>query len=108
MSHHPSIGSHSWCAEMRYPRRRCGSLRHSHDSQPNFQEKKQMTRFKSLLAVVVATAIVALAPAANAQNMHIVGAGSSAQFLGTMIGISTMVQNNLSAGQCQFHWTKKS
>ncbi len=67
-----------------------------------------MTRFKSLLAVVVATAIVALAPAANAQNMHIVGAGSSAQFLGTMIGISTMVQNNLSAGQCQFHWTKKS
>jgi len=66
-----------------------------------------MTRFKSLLAVAVVAAIVAVVPA-GAQTMHIVGAGSSAQFLGTMIGISTMVQNNLSAGQCQFHWTKKS
>ncbi len=67
-----------------------------------------MTRFKSLFAALVGTAIMAVAPVANAQSMHIVGAGSSAQFLGTMIGISTMVSNNLSAGQCQFHWTKKN
>jgi hypothetical protein len=49
-----------------------------------------MTRFKSLFAAAAASAIVALAPAANAQTgcggTHFVGAGSSAQF--TMAAIA--------------------
>jgi ABC-type phosphate transport system substrate-binding protein len=51
------------------------------------------------------TAIAAV-PAATAQTAHVVGAGSSAQFLGTMIGMSQLAANNL-GGQCQYHWTKK-
>jgi len=46
-----------------------------------------MTRLKSLFAAVVVTAIVAVVPAANAQTVHFVGAGSSAQFL--MAAIAT-------------------
>jgi len=65
-----------------------------------------MTRLKSLFAAVVVTAIVAVVPAANAQTVHVVGAGSSAQFLGTMIGMSQLAANNL-GGQCQYHWTRK-
>jgi ABC-type phosphate transport system substrate-binding protein len=66
-----------------------------------------MTRIKSFFAAVVVTAIVALAPAANAQTLHVVGVGSSAQFLGTMIGESQLAANNL-GGQCQYHWTLKN
>ena len=46
-----------------------------------------MTRFKSLFAAAVASAIVAVAPAASAQTFHFVGAGSSAQF--TMAAVAT-------------------
>jgi len=67
-----------------------------------------MTRFKPLFAAAVATAIVAVIPAASAQTVHVVGGGSSAQFLGTMIGMSQLAINNLASGQCIYHWTKKS
>ncbi|MGA6983393.1 MAG: hypothetical protein WBZ11_17705 [Candidatus Sulfotelmatobacter sp.] len=45
-----------------------------------------MTRIKSLFAAAVASAIVAVVPAANAQTFHYVGAGSSAQY--TMAAIA--------------------
>src|SRR5580704_17049101 len=67
-----------------------------------------MTRIKSLFAGVVVAAITAVVPAANAQVVHVAGVGSSAQFLGTMIGMSQLAANNLPAGQCQYHWTRKS
>jgi hypothetical protein len=67
-----------------------------------------MTRIKSLFAGLVVTAITAVVPAASAQNAHVVGGGSSAQFLGTMIGMSQLAINNLASGQCIYHWTKKS
>ncbi len=67
-----------------------------------------MKRFKSRFAAIVASAIVALVPAASAQTAHVVGVGSSAQFLGTMIGMSFLAAANLSSGQCQYHWTKNS
>lgn len=65
-----------------------------------------MTRVKSLLAGLV-TAAITVVPAANAQTAEVVGVGSSAQFLGTMIGASQLAANNL-GGLCQYHWTKKS
>ena len=65
-----------------------------------------MTCVKSLLAGVI-TAAIAVVPAANAQTAEVVGVGSSAQFLGTMIGSSQLAANN-NGGQCQYHWTKKS
>jgi ABC-type phosphate transport system substrate-binding protein len=67
-----------------------------------------MTRIKSLFAGLVVTAITAVVPAANAQAVHVAGVGSSAQFLGTMIGMSQLAANNLVSGQCQYHWTRKS
>lgn len=67
-----------------------------------------MTRFKSLLAAAVTTAIAAVVPVAHAQVVHVVGAGSSAQFLGTMVAMSQLANNNLAGGQCIYHWTKKS
>ena len=48
-----------------------------------------MTRIKSLLAGVVASAIVAVVPA-TAQTVHVAGAGSSAQFLSAAIGADTL------------------
>jgi hypothetical protein len=41
---------------------------------------RTMTRFKYLFAAALAYAIVAVAPAADAQTFHFVGAGSSAQY----------------------------
>lgn len=41
-----------------------------------------MIRMKSLFAALVITAIVAVVPAANAQTVHFIGAGSSAMFQG--------------------------
>jgi ABC-type phosphate transport system substrate-binding protein len=67
-----------------------------------------MTRFKSRFAAVVCSAILAAVPFASAQTAHIVGVGSSAQFLGSMIGISFLAAANLGSGQCQYHWTKKN
>jgi hypothetical protein len=78
---------------------------------PIFQEKKQMTRFKSLLAALVATAIVAVVPAASAATVaHVVGMGSSAQFLGTMLGADVLAVNTVggSTTTCTYHWTFKS
>jgi hypothetical protein len=68
----------------------------------------QMTRIKSLFAGLVVTAIAAVVPAANAQTVHVAGVGSSAQFLGTMIGMSQLAANNLTTGKCQYHWTRKA
>ncbi len=48
-----------------------------------------MTRFKSLFAGVVASAIVAVVPA-SAQTVHVAGAGSSAQFLSAAIGADSL------------------
>ena len=67
-----------------------------------------MTRIKSLFAGLVVAAIAAVLPAADAQTVHVAGVGSSAQFLGTMIGMSQLAANNLPSGQCQYHWTRKS
>ena len=67
-----------------------------------------MTRIKLFFAALAVTAIVAVVPAANAAPVvHVAGVGSSAQFLGTMIGMSTLAANNL-GGQCQYHWTRKN
>ena len=71
-----------------------------------------MTRIKSLLAGVAVSAIVALAPAANAQNVHFVGSGSSAQF--TMAAIAAdqaaINENNTVYGGAELvqHWTFKN
>jgi hypothetical protein len=67
-----------------------------------------MTRIRSLFAGLVVTAIAAVVPAANAQTVHVAGVGSSAQFLGTMIGMSQLAANNLVTGKCQYHWTRKA
>jgi hypothetical protein len=76
-----------------------------------------MTRFKSLFAAAVASAIVAVAPAASAQTFHFVGAGSSAQF--TMAAVATDEAACIMTGQpgaCSstggtstiLHWTAKN
>jgi hypothetical protein len=75
-----------------------------------------MTRIQSLFAGVVASAIVALAPAANAQTgcggVHFVGAGSSAQFLMAAIATDQAALNANSAcyssGNVVKHWTQKN
>jgi hypothetical protein len=71
-----------------------------------------MTRFKSLFAAAVASAIVAVVPAASAQNVHFVGAGSSAQFLMAAIAADQAALNENSAvyggGNTVQHWTKKN
>jgi hypothetical protein len=66
-----------------------------------------MTRFKTLLAALVATVIVVV-PAATAQTAHVVGVGSSAQFLGTMTGVDALADGTVSAGNCVYHWTLKN
>lgn len=67
-----------------------------------------MRSFKFVLAAAIVAAVAVHAPVAQAQTMHVVGAGSSAQFLGTMIGMSQLAINHLAGGQCIYHWTKKS
>ena len=66
-----------------------------------------MTRCKSLLAAVLVTAVAAVVPVVDAQTAHVVGVGSSAQFLGTMIGMSFLATANKGTN-CIYHWTKKS
>jgi ABC-type phosphate transport system substrate-binding protein len=63
-----------------------------------------MTRFKYFFVALLA-AIVAVVPAANAQTVHVVAAGSSAQFLGTMIGMSFLADSLKGTGQSTYHWT---
>ncbi len=71
-----------------------------------------MTRFKSLLVAAVAAATVAVVPAASAQNVHFVGAGSSAQFLMAAIAADQAALNENAAvyggANTVQHWTKKS
>jgi hypothetical protein len=67
-----------------------------------------MKRFKSLLTAVVAT-VIAAAPAATAQaTAHVVGVGSSAQFLGAVLGMDQLAVNTVTAGNCVYHWTFKN
>jgi len=101
-------------------RHRYGSQRQFHDVQPIFQEKKQMTRFKFLFAALVVTAIVGVTPSAHAQVaclgsvnspncfVHVVGAGSSAQFNPSAIGADALALLKVGAGQCVFHWSAKN
>lgn len=67
-----------------------------------------MRSFKLVLAAAIVAAVAVQTPVAQAQTPHVIGAGSSAQFLGTMIGMSFLAQNNLASGQCIYHWTKKN
>ena len=67
-----------------------------------------MRSFKSVLAAVIVAAVAVHTPVAQAQTVHVVGGGSSAQFLGTMIGMSQLAINHLAGGQCIYHWTKKN
>jgi hypothetical protein len=77
---------------------------------------RTMNHMKSLFAAVVASAIVALAPSANAQSgcggVHFVGAGSSAQFTMAAIATDQAAENANSAcyggGNTLSHWTKKN
>jgi hypothetical protein len=73
---------------------------------------RTMTRIKSLLAGVAVSAIVALAPAANAQNVHFVGSGSSAQFTMAAIAADQAAINENSAvyggAETVQHWTFKN
>lgn len=67
-----------------------------------------MRSFKLVLAAAIVAAVAVQTPVAQGQTVHVVGVGSSAQFLGTMIGMSFLAQNNLAGGQCIYHWTKKN
>jgi hypothetical protein len=67
-----------------------------------------MRSFKFVLAAVIVAAVAVHTPVAQAQTVHVVGGGSSAQFLGTMIGMSQLAINHLAGGQCIYHWTKKN
>jgi len=74
-----------------------------------------MTRNKSLLAVLVVAAIVAVVPASAAPVVHFVGAGSSAQFLTAAVGADKLATqapyNAVAPGVCApglsavYHWT---
>ncbi len=75
-----------------------------------------MTRIKFLFAALVVAAIVAVVPAAQAQSqacigvpgctVHVLGAGSSAQYLTSAIGADKFAKTIASGtGQCSFHWT---
>jgi ABC-type phosphate transport system substrate-binding protein len=66
-----------------------------------------MTRIKFLLAVLAVAAMVAVTPTANAQTAHVVGVGSSAQFLGTVTAMDALAQANVTTGNCVYHWTAK-
>jgi len=74
-----------------------------------------MTRIKALFAAVAVAAIVALAPAANAQcnNVHFVGSGSSAQWQMAALGADQLAVNENAAsyhglGYSVTHWTGKN
>ena len=62
-----------------------------------------MTRMKSLFAAAVASAIVAVVPAANAQTFHFVGSGSSAQWTMAALAADQLAINQGNGTVC--HWT---
>jgi ABC-type phosphate transport system substrate-binding protein len=68
-----------------------------------------MTRIQSLFAAVTVAAIAAMVPAANAQNVHFVAAGSSAQWQMAAIAADQLAINENSAAyggaEAVQHWT---
>ena len=69
-----------------------------------------MTRTKFALAALVVAAMAVL-PAAQAQTLHVVGAGSSAQFLSAVLGMDEFAVQIASASGgtlCPYHWTAKN
>lgn len=78
-----------------------------------------MTRIKFLLVAVVVAAIVGVTPAhaqvaclgsVNSPNcfVHVVGVGSSAQYLPAAIGADALALTKVGAGQCVYHYSAKS
>jgi hypothetical protein len=78
-----------------------------------------MTRIKFLFAALVVAAIVAVTPAAHAVtspctantaiSCHVVGSGSSAQFLTAALAADSFAQTQAtSEGNCPYHWTAKN
>ena len=68
-----------------------------------------MTRIQSLFAAATVAAIAAVVPAANAQNVHFVGAGSSAQWQMAAVAADQLAINENSAvyggAETVQHWT---
>jgi hypothetical protein len=68
-----------------------------------------MTRTNYLLGGLVVTVAMVLAPISQAQTLHVVGAGSSAQFLTAALGADTLAQTIVVSGStCSFHYTAKT
>jgi hypothetical protein len=71
-----------------------------------------MKKLQSLFATLVAAASIAVVPAANAQTVHFVGAGSSAQYLTSALAADQIAYNNITShntgGTCTFHYTANS
>ena len=69
-----------------------------------------MTRMKSALAAL-AMSVMAVLPAAQAQTLHVLGAGSSAQFLSAALGaddFAVQIASGSGGALCSFHWTGKN
>jgi hypothetical protein len=65
-----------------------------------------MTRIKFLLAAALSAAIVV--PAASAQTVHYVGAGSSAQWQEAALGTYALAQGLVTGSKCSYHYTAKN
>jgi hypothetical protein len=72
-----------------------------------------MKKLQSLFATCVAAASLAAVPVANAQTVHFVGAGSSAQFITSALAADQLAFNNITSHNdgtagCTFHYTAGS
>jgi len=72
-----------------------------------------MTQIKTYFAVLLLAAIVAVVPAASAQTVHFVGAGSSAQWQPAALGadalaIKEVADQGNTGTACPYHWTANS
>src|SRR5262252_4409077 len=68
-----------------------------------------MNRLKLLLAGLLCTATAAAVPAANAQTVHFVGAGSSAMFQGFIVAAANDMATPLGIPIARFHhWSVKT
>lgn len=68
-----------------------------------------MSRFKLLLAACLCVATAAVVPAANAQVVHYVGAGSSAMFQGFIVAAANDMSTVVGQPLTQFHhWSIKT
>jgi hypothetical protein len=65
-----------------------------------------MKKMQTFFAALVAAASVAVP--ATAQTIHVVGAGSSAQFLTAAIAADQLAQGHKTGTQCAYHWTAKN